>query len=148
MPKTTSLTHEAALAQRRWMVVDVDGVTIGRAATQIAHILRGKHKPTFTPNVDGGDFVVVVNVEKVHYTGKKLDKKLYYKHTGFPGGLVATPARKLLARHPEEPLRRAVWGMLPKGPLGRKLIKKLKMYVGPAHPHAAQQPEVTKLANA
>ena len=147
MRKTISLSHEAALEQRKWHVVDVSGVTIGRAATQIAHILRGKHKPTFTPNVDSGDFVVVINAEKVHYTGKKLDKKLYYHHTGFPGGLVATPAKKMLARHPDEPIKRAVWGMLPKGPLGRKLLKKMKVYAGPNHPHGAQQPADTKLTH-
>ena len=148
MRKTTSLTHEAALEQRTWHVVDVSGVTLGRAATQIAHILRGKHKPTFTPNVDSGDFVVVVNAEKIHYSGNKLDDKLYYKHTGFPGGLVATPAKKIMARHPDEPIKRAVWGMLPKGPLGRKLIKKMKVYAGPKHPHDAQVPVATKLAQA
>ena len=148
MRKTISLSHEAALEQRTWHVVDVAGVTLGRAATQIAHILRGKHKPTFTPNVDSGDFVVVVNAEKVHYSGNKLDDKLYYKHTGFAGGLVATPAKKMLARHPDEPIKRAVWGMLPKGPLGRKLIKKMKVYAGPKHPHDAQVPVATKLSQA
>jgi large subunit ribosomal protein L13 len=148
MRKTTSLTHEAALAQRQWHVVDVAGIAIGRAATQIAHLLRGKHKPTFTPNVDGGDFVVVVNADKIAFTGNKLDDKMYYRHTGFPGGLVATPAKKLLARHPDEPIRRAVWGMLPKGPLGRKLIKKLKIYAGTEHPHAAQQPAPKSLGPA
>lgn len=148
MRKTVSLTHEQALAQRSWHVVDVAGLTLGRAATQIAAILRGKNKATFTPNVDGGDFVVVVNAEKIHYTGKKLDEKLYYRHTGFPGGLVATPARKLIARHPDEPIKRAVWGMLPKGPLGRKLLRKLKVYAGANHPHAAQVPTATKLAQA
>jgi large subunit ribosomal protein L13 len=148
MRKTVSLTHEAALEQRKWQVVDVAGLTLGRAATQIAHILRGKHRPTFTPNVDCGDFVVVVNAEKIHYTGNKLDGKLYYRHTGFPGGLVATPARKVLARHPDEPIKRAVWGMLPKGPLGRKLLKKMKVYAGANHPHAAQQPAQNQLAKA
>ena len=140
MRRTLSLSKEAAFAQRQWHVIDIAGMTLGRAATQIATLIRGKHKPSFTPNVDCGDFVVVINAAKVHYTGKKLDEKLYYHHTGFPGGLVATPAKHLLARHPEEPVKRAVWGMLPKGPLGRKLYKKLKVYPGADHPHVAQQP--------
>jgi large subunit ribosomal protein L13 len=145
MRKTVSLTHENAIAQRQWHVVDVAGMTLGRAATQIATLIRGKHKPGFTPNVDCGDFVVVLNAAKVHYTGNKLDDKLYYRHTGFPGGLVATPAKKMLAQHPEEPIKRAVWGMLPKGPLGRKLYKKLKVYPGTEHPHVAQQPATRDL---
>ena len=146
MRKTVSLTKQAALDQRGWHIVDIAGLTIGRAATQIASIIRGKHKPNFTPNTDCGDFVVVINAEKVHYTGSKMDKKQYYHHTGFPGGLIAQTPRKLLARHPDEPIRRAVWGMLPKGPLGRRLIKKLKIYAGTAHPHEAQQPAVLDLS--
>lgn len=147
MRKTTvSLTKQAANDQRGWQIVDVEGQTLGRAATQIAHILRGKNKPNFTPNVDGGDFVVVVNAAKVKFTGSKLDGKLYYRHTGFPGGLIATPAKHVIARHPDEPIKRAVWGMLPKGPLGRKIFKKLKVYAGTEHPHAAQQPATFTLA--
>lgn len=145
MRKTPSLSHEKAIEQRSWHVVDVAGLTLGRAATQIAHVLRGKHKATYTPNVDCGDFVVVVNAEKIRYSGNKLDDKLYYRHTGYAGGLVATPAKKLLVKHPDEPIRRAVWGMLSKGPLGRQIIKKLKIYAGPNHPHAAQQPAELKL---
>ena len=146
MRKTLYLSKEAAFEQRKWHVVDVSGLTLGRAATQIASVLRGKNKPFFTPNQDCGDFVVVINAAKIHYTGRKLDDKLYYDHTGFPGGLVARPAKKVLARHPDEPIRRAVWGMLPKGPLGRKQIKKLKIYAGTEHPHGAQLPAEMKLA--
>jgi large subunit ribosomal protein L13 len=146
MRKTVSLTKEQGLEARKWHVVDVSGLTLGRAATQIAHVLRGKHRATFTPNVDCGDFVVVVNAAKVHLTGKKMTGKLYYRHTGFPGGLVTLPADKMLQRKPTEPIRRAVWGMLPKGPLGRKLIKKLKIYSGGEHPHGAQQPEAMKIS--
>jgi large subunit ribosomal protein L13 len=119
----------------------VSGKTLGRAASQIAHVLRGKHKPTFTPNVDSGDFVIVINADKIKVTGNKLDTKVYKDHTLFPGGLVRTPAGKMLAEKPEELIKRAVWGMLPKGPLGRRLYKKLKVYATPNHDHSAQQPE-------
>jgi large subunit ribosomal protein L13 len=143
--KTTWLTKEAADAQREWYVVDLEGQVLGRAATRIASVLRGKHKPTYTPNVDAGDFVIVVNAGKVKLTGQKADKKLYRKHTGYPGGLREIPAGKLLATHPDRAVRSAVWGMLPKGPLGRKLIKKLKIYAGAEHDHAAQQPRALTL---
>jgi large subunit ribosomal protein L13 len=146
MRKTAQLTKEAAFDQRGWHVVDVAGLPIGRAATMIATLLRGKHKPNFTPNTDCGDFVVVINAAKVGFTGKKYDEKLYYRHTGFPGGLVAQPPKKIMEKHPDEPIRRAVWGMLPKGPLGRKLYRKLKVYAGAEHPHGAQQPQATSLA--
>ncbi|MSP15567.1 MAG: 50S ribosomal protein L13 [Myxococcales bacterium] len=139
--RTTLLTHEQALDQRKWYVADVAGKTLGRAATTIAHVLRGKHKPTFTPNVDMGDFVVVINADKIKLTGNKMDGKLYYDHTLYPGGIKAVPAKKMLVRHPEELIKRAVWGMLPKGPLGRRLYKKLKVYTTATHEHAAQQPE-------
>jgi large subunit ribosomal protein L13 len=145
MRKTVSLTNEQGRESRKWHVVDVAGLTLGRAATQIAHVLRGKHRATFTPNVDCGDFVVVVNADKIHLTGKKLDGKMYYRHTGFPGGLVAQTARETLKRRPTDPVKRAVWGMLPKGPLGRKLFKKLKLYTSAEHPHGAQQPSEMKL---
>jgi len=144
--KTLQLKNEEALAQRKWYVVDVAGKTLGRAATTIAHVLRGKHKPNYTPHVDTGDFVIVVNADKVRLSGKKLTDKLYYDHTLFPGGIVKTPAEKMLARHPEELIKRAVWGMLPKGPLGRRIYKKLKVYAKPEHDHSAQQPEVLKIA--
>ncbi len=128
--------------ERAWHVVDVDGKTLGRAATQIAQLLRGKHKPTFTPHVDMGDFVIVINAHKVRLTGKKMTDKLYYDHSLFPGGLKTKTAEQMLAKHPEELVKRAVWGMLPKGPLGRKLYRKLKVYAAAEHPHEAQQPQV------
>ena len=143
--KTQQLTNEAALADRKWHVVDVAGMTLGRAATQIAHVLRGKHKVTYTPHVDAGDFVVVVNASKIHLTGKKMEGKLYYQHSLFPGGLTTFTAEKLLQRNPTELIERAVWGMLPKGPLGRRIYKKLKVFAGAEHPHAAQVPSQMKL---
>ena len=143
--RTSVLTYEQAQAARRWHVVDVAGLTLGRAATQIAHLLRGKHKPTYTPHVDCGDFVVVLNAQKVHLSGKKHDDKLYYEHSLYPGGLRARPAKEVLAKKPDELIRNAVWGMLPKGPLGRVIIKKLKVYPGDKHPHDAQQPAQRKL---
>jgi len=139
--KTKVLTKEEGDEQRKWWVADVSGKTLGRAASQIAHVLRGKHKPTFTPNVDSGDFVIVINADKIKVTGNKLETKVYKDHTLFPGGLVRTPAGKMLAEKPEELIKRAVWGMLPKGPLGRRLYKKLKVYSTPNHDHSAQQPE-------
>ncbi|HEY3357882.1 MAG TPA: 50S ribosomal protein L13 [Polyangia bacterium] len=132
-------------ADRRWHVVDVSGKTLGRAATAIAHLLRGKHKPTFTPHVDNGDFVVVINAQKVKLSGKKLTDKLYYDHTLFPGGLKIKSAEQMLSKHPEALIKRAVKGMLPKGPLGRKLYTKLKVYAAAEHPHEAQQPQVFQL---
>jgi large subunit ribosomal protein L13 len=145
MPKTFMMTTEAAHAARKWQVVDVAGLTLGRAATQIAHVLRGKHKPTYTPHVDDGDFVVVLNAHKIHLTGKKMEGKLYYHHSLFPGGLKTFTAEKLLARNPIALIERAVWGMLPKGPLGRRIYKKLKVYASDKHPHAAQTPNELKL---
>ncbi|HEY8342379.1 MAG TPA: 50S ribosomal protein L13 [Calditerricola sp.] len=131
--------------ERKWYVVDAAGQTLGRLASQVAAILRGKHKPQYTPHVDTGDFVIVINADKVVLTGKKLDKKIYYRHSGYPGGLKKTTARQMLENKPEEMIERAVWGMLPKNRLGRKLIKKLKVYRGSEHPHQAQQPEVLEL---
>lgn len=127
--------------QRDWYVIDATDQTLGRLATQIATLLRGKHKPTFSPNLDGGDFVVVVNAEKVHLTGRKPDQKMYYRHSGYPGGFKAIPYQRMLARHPDRILRFAVKGMLPKTRLGRRQLLKLKIYAGPTHPHAAQQPK-------
>jgi len=138
--KSTWLSKEAAENQREWYVVDLENEVLGRAATKIATVLRGKHKPTFTPNVDSGDFVIVVNASKLKLTGAKMSDKQYRYHTGYVGGLVETSADKLLAKYPDRLVRRAVWGMLPKGPLGRRIIKKLKIYAGPDHGHAAQQP--------
>ncbi|MBW6456001.1 MAG: 50S ribosomal protein L13 [Trueperaceae bacterium] len=123
-----------------WMVVDATGQTVGRLATQVASVLRGKHKPDFTPHQAGGDFVIVVNADKVVFSGNKLDQKVYTRYTGYQGGLKTTTAREMLDKHPERVLERAVWGMLPKNRLGRKLIRRLKVYAGEAHPHAAQVP--------
>jgi large subunit ribosomal protein L13 len=133
-------SQRASEVQRDWLVVDASSQTLGRLATQIAVLLRGKHKPTFSPNLDGGDFVVVVNAEKVRLTGRKPDQKMYYRHSSYPGGFKAVPYRRMLASHPERILRFAVKGMLPKTRLGRQQLAKLKVYAGPRHPHAAQQP--------
>ncbi len=130
---------------RKWYVIDANNQTLGRLASQVAAILKGKHKPTFTPHVDTGDHVIVINAEKVRLTGKKLQDKKYYRHSGYPGGIKEITAGELLKRHPERVIRKAVWGMLPHNRLGRKMIKKLKVYAGEEHPHAAQQPEVYEL---
>jgi large subunit ribosomal protein L13 len=140
--KSHWLTKEAGEAQREWYVLDAEGQTLGRIATKIASVLRGKHKPTFTPNVDMGDFVVVVNASSVRLTGRKMDDKLYHHHSLYPGGLTTYTAKQVVATDPERAIREAVWGMLPKGPLGRRIIKKLKVYAGPKHDHSAQQPRV------
>ncbi len=125
---------------RQWYLVDAQGKVLGRLASRVAMILRGKTKATFTPHTDAGDFVVVVNAAQVMMTGRKLDQKCYYRHSGYPGGLKTTTARQMLQRKPEEILRHAVRGMLPKNSLGRSLLKKLKIYAGGEHPHQAQQP--------
>jgi len=127
--------------KRSWFVVDLEDKVLGRAATEIARILRGKHKPVYSPSVDTGDFVVVLNADKVKLTGNKMADKLYHRHTGFPGGLRTTNAEKLLVNKPEELIKKAVKGMLPKNKLGRQMFKKLKVYAGADHPHAAQQPK-------
>jgi large subunit ribosomal protein L13 len=131
--------------ERDWYVVDAAGQTLGRLATQVARILRGKHKPTYSPAVDTGDYVIVVNAEKIHVTGRKLDQKIYYRYSGYPGGLKRTPLRDLLQKHPARVIEYAVRGMLPKNRLGRQMFKKLKVYAGPDHPHAAQQPSYLDL---
>lgn len=131
--------------QREWYVVDAAGQTLGRLATRVARILRGKHKPTYSPSVDTGDFVIIVNAEKIHVTGRKLDQKIYYRYSGYPGGLKEITLRNLLQRHPTRVIEHAVRGMLPKNRLGRQMFKKLKVYAGPDHPHAAQQPEQLEL---
>ncbi len=133
-PKAGEIEHQ-------WFVVDANGQNLGRLATRIAAILIGKHKPTFTPGVDMGDFVVVVNAERIAVTGSKMEKKFYYRHSGYPGGLTATSLRDQLAKHPDRVIRAAVWGMLPHNRLGRKLLKRLKVYAGPEHPHMAQNPQ-------
>jgi large subunit ribosomal protein L13 len=132
---------KASEIERGWLLVDVEDQILGRVATQIASLLRGKHKPTYTAHVDNGDFVVVVNADKVRVTGNKPEQKMYYRHSGYPGGIKAVSYRQMMQRHPTRVLKFAVKGMLPKNRLGRKLLKKLYVYAGPQHPHAAQQPK-------
>jgi large subunit ribosomal protein L13 len=135
--------------ERRWHVIDAADVVLGRLATQVATLLRGKHKPIFAPHADTGDFVIVVNADKVALTGNKRQDKVAYRHSGYPGGLKSTGYEELLTKHPERAVRQAVKGMLPHNKLGRRVIKKLKVYAGPDHPHAAQQPapyEIKQLA--
>ncbi len=129
---------------RKWYVVDANGLTLGRLASEVAKVLRGKNKPEFTPHVDTGDYVIVVNAEKIKVTGKKLDQKVYYKHSDYVGGMKEATLREKLAKKPEEVIELAVKGMLPKGPLGREMYRKLFVYAGPEHKHAAQQPEELK----
>ena len=133
---------KASNVERQWYVIDAENQVLGRLASQIAAMLRGKHKPTFTPHVDTGDYIIVVNAEKLVLTGKKLDQKLYRHHTGYPGGLKETTYRRLMATKPEFALKEAVRGMLPKGPLGYAMLKKLHVYAGPNHEHQAQKPVV------
>ena len=131
----------AASIERKWYVVDAEGMTLGRLASEVAKILRGKNKAIFTPHLDTGDYVIVVNADKIKVTGKKLDQKVYYNYSGYVGGMKETTLKELLAKKPEEVIRRAVKGMLPKGPLGREMITKLHVYAGPEHNHQAQQPK-------
>ncbi|MBQ7885445.1 MAG: 50S ribosomal protein L13 [Clostridia bacterium] len=131
--------------ERNWYIVDADGMTLGRLASQVAAILRGKNKPTFTPHVDCGDHVIVINAAKVVLTGKKLDQKVYYHHSGFAGGLKQTKYRKLMAEKPEFAVKHAIVGMMPKGPLGRQMARKLRVYAGAEHEHEAQKPTVLEL---
>ncbi|MEE8886305.1 MAG: 50S ribosomal protein L13 [Eubacteriales bacterium] len=128
--------------EKKWYVVDASGQTLGRLAAGIASVLRGKNKPEFTPNVDTGDYVIVINAEKVKVSGKKLDQKIYYRHSDHIGSLKETTLREMLEKHPERVIEHAVKGMLPQGPLGREMYTKLHVYAGPDHPHAAQKPEV------
>lgn len=137
----TTISVKTEDANRAWHLVDLEGKTVGRAAAAIAAILRGKHKPAFTPHNDCGDFVVVVNAEKVVFTGNKVDGKIYYRHSGYPGGLRERTAGQMLEQHPERVITMAVRGMLPKNKLGRQLLSKLKVYTGPEHPHVAQNPQ-------
>jgi large subunit ribosomal protein L13 len=134
--------------QRAWIVIDADGLVLGRLATEVARLLRGKHKPTFAPHLDTGDHVVVINAEKIVVTSDKAEKKVYFRHTGYPGGIRRETLGDVLATKPEEAIRKAVRGMLPKTRLGRAQLKKLKVYAGPVHPHSAQQPRVLDLASA
>ena len=141
-PKPADVTRE-------WHVIDATDVVLGRLAVQIATLLRGKHKPTFAPHVDGGDFVVVINASKIALSGNKRTDKLAYRHSGFPGGLTSTPVGEILDKDPRKAVEKAVWGMLPKNRLSRKQLGKLKVYAGPEHPHTAQQPkpfEITQIA--
>ena len=131
--------------KRDWYVVDADGLTLGRLATQVASVLRGKHKPTYTPHIDCGDYVIVVNASKVNLTGNKLDDKIYYNHSGYTGGLRERTARTMKEKYPEEMIERAIKGMLPKGRLGRQMYRKLFVYAGEDHPHTAQQPVELKI---
>jgi large subunit ribosomal protein L13 len=142
---THSATRGEALKGRRWWLVDLADATVGRAATQVATILKGKHKPSYTPSMDVGDFVVAVNAEKVRFTGKKETDKLYFSHTMHPGGAKLTPMQKLRAKHPDAIFLNAVRRMLPRSALGRDMMRKLKVYAGAEHPHAAQKPEPLKL---
>ena len=128
--------------ERKWYVVDAEGATLGRLASEIAKVLRGKNKPEYTPHIDTGDYVIIVNAEKIKVTGKKLDQKVYYHHSGYVGGMKETTLKEMLAKKPERVIELAVKGMLPKGPLGRTMIKKLHVYAGAEHAHQAQKPEV------
>ncbi|MBI3001165.1 MAG: 50S ribosomal protein L13 [Deltaproteobacteria bacterium] len=139
------MKSKEALSQRQWYVVDANGKVLGRLASAVAKILRGKHKPAFTAHVDGGDFVIVINARRVKLTGRKLEQKIYYRHTEYPGGIRETAAGKLLEKKPETLIRAAVKGMLPRNRLGRRLVTKLKVYSGPDHPHQAQKPQPLSL---
>ena len=136
-----SFMANPAKEERKWYVVDATGYTLGRLASEVAKVLRGKNKPVFTPHIDTGDYVVIVNAEKIKVTGKKLDQKIYYHHSEYVGGMKETTLREMLAKKPEKVVELAVKGMLPKGPLGRQMFTKLHVYAGPEHPHAAQKPE-------
>lgn len=136
-----SYIAKPAEVERKWYVIDAEDKTLGKIASEVASILRGKKKPIYTPHVDTGDYVIVINAEKVRVTGKKKEQKIYKSHSGYPGGLKETTLRELRAKKPEEIIRHAVKGMMPKGKLGRQMFKKLKVYAGPEHPHTAQNPE-------
>ena len=144
-PAMKTYTAKAGEVEHGWFVVDAQGKVLGKLATQIAMRLRGKHKPEYTPHVDTGDYVVVVNAAKVRVTGRKTEDKIYYRHSGYPGGLKVTNFAKLRATRPERVLQKAVKGMLPKGPLGYAMLRKLKVYAGDSHPHTAQQPKVLEI---
>ena len=137
-----SFMANPAKVERKWYVVDATGYTLGRLASEVAKVLRGKNKPVFTPHVDTGDYVIIVNAEKIKVTGKKLEQKIYYHHSDYVGGMKETTLKEMLAKKPEKVLELAVKGMLPKGPLGREMYTKLHVYAGAEHPHAAQKPEV------
>jgi large subunit ribosomal protein L13 len=140
-----TVSARAQDVQRSWLLVDAEDKTLGRLATEVARRLRGKHKPEYTPHVDTGDYVVVVNADKVRVTGNKTTDKIYYRHSGYPGGIKGISFEKLQEKHPERIIEKAVKGMLPRNPLGRAMFRKLKVYAGPEHPHSAQQPEPINL---
>ena len=140
-----TFTEKQTEIEREWYVVDAEGQTLGRLASRVAPILKGKHKPTYTPYLDCGDFVIIINAEKIRVTGRKLDQVFYHHHSGYPGGLRSVSLREQLGKHPERVLQAAVRGMLPKNKLGRRMIKKLKVYAGDSHPHEAQQPKPLEL---
>ncbi len=140
-----TVSAKAETVQRGWYVIDATDKVLGRLATEVAHRLRGKHKPVFTPHVDTGDYIVVVNAEKIHVSGNKTEQKTYYHHTGFPGGIKETGYKDLKEKHPERIIEKAVKGMLPKNSLGRAMFKKLHVYAGAEHKHTAQQPEALKI---
>jgi large subunit ribosomal protein L13 len=140
-----TFTQKQEEIERNWYIVDAEGETLGRLASRIAPILKGKHKPVYTPHLDCGDFVIIVNAEKVRVTGRKMDQKLYHRHSGYPGGLRSISLKDQLAKHPERVLQAAIRGMLPKNKLGRRMLKKLKVYAGDSHPHQAQQPKPLEL---
>jgi large subunit ribosomal protein L13 len=146
--RVPTYTPKASEIQRDWYVVDADGLVLGRLATEVARVLRGKHKPSFAPHLDTGDHVIIVNADKVVLTSDKGDRKVVYRHSGYPGGIKAETFGHLLARKPEEAVRRSIRGMLPKTRLGRQQLTKLKVYAGPNHPHAAQQPQPLDVAHA
>lgn len=143
--KTKTFVTKPSDIQRQWWVVDAEGQTLGRLASKIAPILRGKHKPTYTPHLDNGDFVIIINCDKIVVTGNRLDDKNYYRHSGYMGGLKTMTLREMMNKHPNRVIEQAVRGMLPKGPLGRAMLKKLKVYAGSEHPHSAQSPQVLEL---
>lgn len=136
-----SFMANPSTVERKWYVVDAEGKTLGRLASEVANVLRGKNKPTYTPHIDTGDYVIVVNAEKIQVTGKKLDQKIYYHHSEYVGGMKEATLREMMQKKPEFVITHAVKGMLPKGPLGRQMLKKLHVYAGPEHNHAAQKPE-------
>lgn len=137
-----SFVASPSTIERKWYVVDASQYTLGRLSSQVAAVLRGKHKPTYTPNIDTGDYVIVINADKIKVTGKKMDQKIYYSHSDYVGGLKSATLKEMLAKHPERVIEHAVKGMLPKGPLGRQMYTKLFVYAGPDHKHVAQKPEV------
>ncbi len=137
----TTYATKPSMIERGWWVIDARGMTLGRLASKVAPILRGKHKPYFTSHLDTGDYVIIVNADKIHVTGKRMDQKIYYRHSGYPGGLKKMTLREMMKRRPTRALKLAIKGMLPKGPLGRQMMTKLKVYAGAQHPHQGQQPQ-------